>query len=134
MDIQSEYDRVFENIKRSAGEMEQIKRWTCQIPVDKCSKVFEESIKWPNSGDKLDDIYSVIHGYQNDVDLVRIQLLEFQKNKFQVIKEEEFKPKHHLPLIGYEMIKAPDDIELDRLKANNDKLQRQVAAFNQKRM
>ncbi|KAM3134515.1 hypothetical protein pb186bvf_013329 [Paramecium bursaria] len=108
---------ILGNIKRSACEMEQIKRWTCQIPVDKCSKVFEESIKGPNSGDKLDYIFTAI---RNDVDLVRIQLLEFQKIKFQVLKEEEFKPKHHVPLIG--------------LKANNNKVQRQVAAFNQKRM
>lgn len=90
MDINEELDKVLNLLKNSVGELQTIKKQSFEIPVDFCSKKWSDSICWPNTGDKIKDIFSLVKSINCDLDVVRSNLVSFQHNKFQVIKEEDF--------------------------------------------
>lgn len=58
--------------------MEYIKHQSYAVPVDICTKQRVEEICWPDTGDKLKDIYILLKMLSCDLDQVKVNLHCFQ--------------------------------------------------------
>ncbi|CAD8193634.1 unnamed protein product [Paramecium octaurelia] len=131
MNIDEEIQKVYVLLKNSAETLEDVLHKSFEIPVDNWSKE-KPVLLFPDSGDALQDLLELMSRIDKNLDQVRVNIRQFELNKFQVIKEEEFDPRYSQPLIDYEIVQNAEQTKMNRMKSNVNRLQRQIEAYQQK--